>query len=653
MSRFRASRNFLILLGVLIMKISDESDNEIKNIMAEFKNIISEMDSNLTKYSQRINFEKKLSNLKENYENDLTDEITYEIESLKFSIQKGELVPLQECSDWCYPDINGFDNDYKCYIKQRFNDTPNPLLRNMYLIIILNLNLNHEIQLFIDQSFNLLNHYLATESNVELANDLLIATFDKCMSFRYRKDDIKSLIVKYAKVDFNDIFNIKCLIELMLSKKKVFKKDDFEELDDICWKCAQKSASVTIIEFLLLGQKISQKLQKNNYSWFDEIGKTYESFADERNDSKMVQIIHLSKAMEYYQKGGNQQAIEETSKKLNKVQKEYKPATIPFEFDVSGAVNAIMTEIYEQIPLNSNEFLEFLTHDKNKFLIPKLEKDDENYNNFINAAPLLAISGQLKFDNNQNITQTLKIDDEEERIRDSNNRQYSLSMIFQNIFLKEMFIYAHELEIFTFNSVITYLSNCKKFLNILNNKKPLLYYFIPIIEEYFKQLDSLLSNEEYNYVLFIDSIVSKLEYLIRKLCEIYDISMKKPQGNGSTSEKLLHDFFNDSKFKEILLENDYDFLKFVLLKPGLNLRNKSAHGFDLSIYTFENANLLLLCFFRLLKYFIIIDDNYFQEFEFFKYHDFDNVSENMLFGLNDMNVKIEEYKLYLLFKFLE
>ena len=653
MSRFRASRNFLILLGVLIMKISDESDNEIKNIMAEFKNIISEMDSNLTKYSQRINFEKKLSNLKENYENDLTDEITYEIESLKFSIQKGELVPLQECSDWCYPDINGFDNDYKCYIKQRFNDTPNPLLRNMYLIIILNLNLNHEIQLFIDQSFNLLNHYLATESNVELANDLLIATFDKCMSFRYRKDDIKSLIVKYAKVDFNDIFNIKCLIELMLSKKKVFKKDDFEELDDICWKCAQKSASVTIIEFLLLGQKISQKLQKNNYSWFDEIGKTYESFADERNDSKMVQIIHLSKAMEYYQKGGNQQAIEETSKKLNKVQKEYKPATIPFEFDVSGAVNAIMTEIYEQIPLNSNEFLEFLTHDKNKFLIPKLEKDDENYNNFINAAPLLAISGQLKFDNNQNITQTLKIDDEEERIRDSNNRQYSLSMIFQNIFLKEMFIYAHELEIFTFNSVITYLSNCKKFLNILNNKKPLLYYFIPIIEEYFKQLDSLLSNEEYNYVLFIDSIVSKLEYLIRKLCEIYDISMKKPQGNGSTSEKLLHDFFNDSKFKELLLENDYDFLKFVLLKPGLNLRNKSAHGFDLSIYTFENANLLLLCFFRLLKYFIIIDDNYFQEFEFFKYHDFDNVSENMLFGLNDMNVKIEEYKLYLLFKFLE
>lgn len=89
--------------------------------------------------------------------------------------------------------------------------------------------------------------------------------------------------------------------------------------------------------------------------------------------------------------------------------------------------------------------------------------------------------------------------------------------------------------------------------------------------------------------------------------------MLKTQRNGTTSERLLHDFFNDSKFKEILLERDYDFLKYVLLKPGLNLRNKATHGFDLKIYTLDNANLLLLCFFRLLKYFIIIDNDYFQE----------------------------------------
>lgn len=637
------------------MKTVDNHYNEL-NILDVIESIIKEMDSDLTKYSQRRNYEKKLSDLKENYENEdaLIKELTYEIDSLNFSIQNGELVPLLGCGDWCYPDINGFDNDYKDYIKQRINDTSNPILRNMYLIIILNLNLDHnEIRLFIDESLNFLNHHLITETNVELANDLLMTTFDKCMSLRYKKEDIKSLIVKYVKAEFNEIFNIKHLIELMLSKKKVFKKEDFEGLDDICWDCAQRSRSVTIIEFLNLGQKISQKLQSNKYNWFDEIGKTYVDFADEREDSKRVQIIHLSNAMEYYQKGGNTQRIEEVSIKLKKVQKEFEPARIPFEFDVNGVVNTIITEIYEIIPLDSNKFFEFLIHDKNEFLIPKLEKDDENYNNFVDAAPLLAISSQLKLDNNHNITQTLKNDDEDGRIRDSNNRQYSLSIIFQNIFLKEMFIYTYDLEIFTYDSVIGYLSNCQKFLNISDGVKPLLYYFKPIIKEYFKQLELGLSNEEYNYVLFIDSIVSKLEYLVRKLCEIYNISMLKPQGNGTTSEKLLHDFFIDSKFKEVLLEKDYDFLKHVLLKPGLNLRNKSAHGFDLSIYTFDNANLLLLCFFRLLKYFIIIDDNYFQELEFFKYQNLDKTLDIIRFGLTCIDLKIDEYKLYLLFKLLD
>lgn len=637
------------------MKTVDNHYNEL-NILDVIESIIKEMDSDLTKYSQRRNYEKKLSDLKENYENEdaLIKELTYEIDSLNFSIQNGELVPLLGCGDWCYPDINGFDNDYKDYIKQRINDTSNPILRNMYLIIILNLNLDHnEIRLFIDESLNFLNHHLITETNVELANDLLMTTFDKCMSLRYKKEDIKSLIVKYVKAEFNEIFNIKHLIELMLSKKKVFKKEDFEGLDDICWDCAQRSRSVTIIEFLNLGQKISQKLQSNKYNWFDEIGKTYVDFADEREDSKRVQIIHLSNAMEYYQKGGNTQRIEEVSIKLKKVQKEFEPARIPFEFDVNGVVNTIITEIYEIIPLDSNKFFEFLIHDKNEFLIPKLEKDDENYNNFVDAAPLLAISSQLKLDNNHNITQTLKNDDEDGRIRDSNNRQYSLSIIFQNIFLKEMFIYTYDLEIFTYDSVIGYLSNCQKFLNISDGVKPLLYYFKPIIKEYFKQLELGLSNEEYNYVLFIDSIVSKLEYLVRKLCEIYNISMLKPQGNGTTSEKLLHDFFIDSKFKEVLLEKDYDFLKHVLLKQGLNLRNKSAHGFDLSIYTFDNANLLLLCFFRLLKYFIIIDDNYFQELEFFKYQNLDKTLDIIRFGLTCIDLKIDEYKLYLLFKLLD
>lgn len=621
----------------------------------EFKEIIKEMDSNLTKYFQKEIYEKKLSNLKEKYENEinLIYALKCELDSLNFFIRNGKLVPLLECDGRRYPNITKFGHEYENYLKRRFNNTSNPILRNMYLIIILNLDLYYEeLRLFIDESLKLLNHYLTTETNLELTNDLLMTTFDKCMSLRYKKEDIKSLIVKYVKAEFNEISNKKLLIELMLSKKKEF-KDDFEGLDDICWDCAQRSTSRTIIDFLSLGQKISQKLQRDKYKWFEEIGKTYENFAEEREDSKLIQNMHLSKSMEYYQKGRNHQRSEEISIKLKKVQKELKLAEIINKFTVDERkMSEFMTEIYK-IPLNSNQFIEYLIHDKNKFLIPKLEKDDENYNNLRDNSPLFSLVCQLKLDNNHNITQILDNDNEEKRIMDTNYRQYSLSIIFQNIFLKEMFSHTHDLEIFTYDTVITYLSNCQKFLNIPGAEKPLLYYFKPIIKEYFKQFELMRLNEECNCVLFIDSIVSKLEYLVRKLCDIYNISMKKPQGKGTTSEKLLHDFFNDPKFKEVLLEKDYDFIKYVLLKPGLNLRNKSAHGFDLSIYTFDNANLLLLCFFRLLKYFIIIDDNYFQELEFFKYQNLDKTLDIIRFGLTDMDLKIDEYKLYLLFKLLD
>ena len=55
----------------------------------------------------------------------------------------------------------------------------------------------------------------------------------------------------------------------------------------------------------------------------------------------------------------------------------------------------------------------------------------------------------------------------------------------------------------------------------------------------------------------------------------------------------------------------------------------------------------------MLKYSIIIDDNYFQKLEFFKYQNFDKTSDIIQFGLNEMGSKIDEYKAYLLFKLLD
>lgn len=584
----------------------------------QFKKIINKMDANLKEYNQKNDYEKEFVALKENLQEfNSIKELEYEIDILNFTIEKDELIPLYSMGNSCYPNIKDFDENHKNYLKYRFENTPNDILKNLYLITILHLNLNHEeIRSFIDKSIMIINNHLTNRKDIELTSDLIFTTFDKGMSLNYKKDEIKEIIIKYVKSDFNDKYSIKDLIELMLSKKKVYKKEDFEEIDDICWNYANESESMTHIEFLELGLKISQKLQKDIKKWYNRFGEAYENFADNREDSKFIQNNYLSESLYYFKKADNPQKVKEISIKLKRIQNEYKPSLIPFSISLEEPYNEILNEIYEKMPLESNSFLEYLINSQNDILIPKLEKNDENYENLKQTAPLLAFIQQVNVDNNHNIIQ--KISNDEEKIKESNHMHYRFATIFQNLYLTELIIYSYNLKIFTHDNVLIYLSTCQKFLNIENNGKTLLYYFTPLLEEYFKQLELVLSYQKHNYVLFIDSIVSKIELLIRKLCEIYDIEMIKPQSEGTTSEKLLHDFFNDSNFKKILLEKDYDFLKYVLLKPGLNLRNKSAHAFDLEIYTFDNANLLLLCFFRLLKYFIIIDGDYFQELNLFE-----------------------------------
>lgn len=63
---------------------------------------------------------------------------------------------------------------------------------------------------------------------------------------------------------------------------------------------------------------------------------------------------------------------------------------------------------------------------------------------------------------------------------DSNYKQYHLSLIFQKEFLNKVINYGYNLKIFNYDSVITYLINCQKFLNIPNSDKPLIYYFKPL-----------------------------------------------------------------------------------------------------------------------------------------------------------------------------
>lgn len=90
---------------------------------------------------------------------------------------------------------------------------------------------------------------------------------------------------------------------------------------------------------------------------------------------------------------------------------------------------------------------------------------------------------------------------------------------------------------------------------------------------------------------------------MKHICSSNDIIITTVQQDGLTSRASLEKISQNDKFEEFINESDYYFLKYVLIESGLNLRNKSTYGLDLSIYNFLNANLLILYFFIIIKYF--------------------------------------------------
>ena len=137
----------------------------------------------------------------------------------------------------------------------------------------------------------------------------------------------------------------------------------------------------------------------------------------------------------------------------------------------------------------------------------------------------------------------------------------------------------------------------------------LIKYIAPAIVEYFRNLDILSSAkmDHLDWTLCIESMVLKFEPMLRFLLQARGgITAKQTRKENKVieEEKNINDIFHDNIIKETLNEEDYRFLKYLLIeKGGENLRHEIAHGLLLpENYTFEIATFLLLGILRLAKY---------------------------------------------------
>lgn len=185
--------------------------------------------------------------------------------------------------------------------------------------------------------------------------------------------------------------------------------------------------------------------------------------------------------------------------------------------------------------------------------------------------------------------------------------------------MHQFFIEAFKAKKINFTSVITHLEQTWYNEPIQRNYHGEVVEIVPLdiikpgIKRFFEEIDKFFADSTYklDYVTVTDSLVLKIESIIRYFCEKIGIATFKTRQKGSDKlvmEKLLDDLLVDIKHTETnptgFDEEDRIFIKYVLTeKAGLNLRNQVAHGLlDYYEYAFPNQLVILSIILKLSKY---------------------------------------------------
>lgn len=138
---------------------------------------------------------------------------------------------------------------------------------------------------------------------------------------------------------------------------------------------------------------------------------------------------------------------------------------------------------------------------------------------------------------------------------------------------------------------------------------------VPGIEHYFDQVHRIANDPRYrpNFVLTVDSLVPKVEGMIRDLCRLcggVTVNMTTDHRRRTVErEKDLHSLLYEDVIVDLLDEDDLLYLRFLFVEQaGYNLRNLVAHGLTTpKHYTLDYALLTLLAVFRIARYEVRMD----------------------------------------------
>lgn len=598
-------------------------------------------DLEILSLTSKSNFELKdfLNNAKNNIiDNNQLENIKlleWEISIFLFNINKNKLKGCFFGTDEKglqteYPTLNLYTPEAFEYIKERAVNCHSPFLKSRY---------SHFLWLSPEKNIKYarlaIDSYLLSISKIEeLDNKFpdkyyglnLLATllnlFPLATSINYKvenvKSEIKRILLNYPLDESSSYVMRLDLTQLMLDNKKFFIPKDFKNIVAILEKLVvNKSTNDKEHAIVILKQIISVKKRLNQKSekYEKKIGYLWYKKSIEKDQLNIVACKFLENSITQYKKLKDTKKINFLQKKYNNLKKDIELIPIGEEIEISEHYRNFR-KIAQSLSIQSTEsIIHFLMNDNS--LLPIYEQIEQQVDSQKGKYLFKELFSNSIIDSYGNTVQ--HFDDETEKKYFDILQFYNYDVqIFRLPFLQQIFYECVKKQKLDAKKILHYLYSNSwlgvEFEISTNNQRKTPYNWLslvaPSLNEFFVNLEFHLINPtlSQNFILCVDSLSTKIEGLIRDICEfngIVPFEFKQDhKGRNISFQKDIHKLLNEKEIIDLISKDDLLLLKYTLIeKAGLNLRHKVAH----SLMKYEEYNigqmfLLIICVLKLGKY---------------------------------------------------
>jgi len=451
--------------------------------------------------------------------------------------------------------------------------------------------------------------------------DTLQNLFALSTSINYKVEEVKSEVKRMIKnypLDSTSSFVMRLdLTKLMLENKK-FSNEDFRGICGVIEKVVviksknDREQAITLLQQII---KIRKKLGLKYDNYERKIGNLWYLKSKEDGQINIVACKFLEKAIYQYKKVKDKSRVVFLEKQYNKLKKDIQLFQFGEEIDVSE-YHRNFEIISSRISSQSTEsIISILMLDDS--LLPSYSKMEQQVENEKGKYLFKELFSNSVIDANGNTVQHYDDESEKKYFDILQNYNYHIQLITLPLF-HHIFYACVKKQKLSAKSILQYLYD-HSWLGVemelsTTGQREKAYNWLsllaPALNEFFINIEFYLTNSQSfpNFILCVDSLSTKIEGMVRDICEfkgIIPFEFKVDhQGRTISFQKDIHKLLNEEEIINLISKDDLLLLKYVLIeKAGYNLRHKVAH----SLMTFDEYNigqmfLLVVCVLKLGKY---------------------------------------------------